>query len=73
MFLVLRISKNWHFLTPLPPTSADVIYEWYLFITAQRNTKAILRPLATLECTGDSSEQQVCLSKKEFWVLFCAS
>ena len=27
MFLVLRISKNWHFLTPLPPTSADVIYE----------------------------------------------
>ena len=30
MFLVLRISKNWHFLTPLPPTSADVIYEWSL-------------------------------------------
>ena len=29
MFLVLRISKNWHFL-PLPPTSAYVIYEWYL-------------------------------------------
>ena len=28
MFLVLRISKNWHFLTPLPPTSAYVIYEW---------------------------------------------
>ena len=28
MFLVLRISKNWHFLTP--PTSADVIYEWSL-------------------------------------------
>ena len=28
MFLVSRISKNWHFLTPLPPTSADVIYEW---------------------------------------------
>ena len=29
MFLVLRISKNWHFLTPpSPPTSADVIYEW---------------------------------------------
>ena len=29
MFLVLRISKNWHFLTPPPPT-ADVIYEWPL-------------------------------------------
>ena len=23
-------SKNWHFLTPPPPTSADVIYEWSL-------------------------------------------
>ena len=30
MFLVLRLSKNWHFLTPLPPTNADVIYEWSL-------------------------------------------
>ena len=30
MFLVLRISKNWPFLTPLPPSSADVIYEWSL-------------------------------------------
>ena len=28
MFLVLKISKNWHFLTPLPPASAYVIYEW---------------------------------------------
>ena len=26
MFLVLKISKNWHFLTY--PTSAYVIYEW---------------------------------------------
>ena len=26
--LVLRISKNWHFLTPLTRTSAYVIYEW---------------------------------------------
>ena len=30
MFLVLKISKNCHFLTPLPPTSAYVIYEWNL-------------------------------------------
>ena len=30
MFLVLRKSKNWHFLTPSPPTNADVIYEWSL-------------------------------------------
>ena len=30
MFLLLRISKNWHFLTPSPPTSDYVIYEWYL-------------------------------------------
>ena len=28
--LVVRISKNGYFLTPLPPTSADVIYEWSL-------------------------------------------
>ena len=27
MFLVLKISKNSHFLTPHPPTSAYVIYE----------------------------------------------
>ena len=27
-FYVLKISKNCHFLTPLPPTSAYVIYEW---------------------------------------------
>ena len=30
MFLVLRISKDWHFLTPLPPKSADVLHEWSL-------------------------------------------
>ena len=30
MFLVLKIIKNWHFLTPLPPTSDYVIYEWSL-------------------------------------------
>ena len=30
IFLVLRISKNWHFLILSPPTSADVIYEWSL-------------------------------------------
>ena len=30
-FLVLKISKNWHFLTPPPPTSAYVIYRWFLF------------------------------------------
>ena len=28
MFLVLRISKNWYFLTPLPLRSANVMYEW---------------------------------------------
>ena len=28
MFLVLKISKNWHFLTHVSPTSAYVIYEW---------------------------------------------
>ena len=28
MFLVLKISRNWHFLNPLPPTIAYVIYEW---------------------------------------------
>ena len=31
MFLVLKIIKNWHFLTPpSPPTSDYVIYEWSL-------------------------------------------
>ena len=30
MFLVLKISKNWHFLT-LPPTNSYVIYEWSLY------------------------------------------
>ena len=30
MFLVLKIIKKWHFLTPLPPTSDYVIYEWSL-------------------------------------------
>ena len=30
MFLVLKIIKNWLFLTPLPPTSDYVIYEWSL-------------------------------------------
>ena len=28
MFSVLKVSKNYPFLTPLPPTSAYVIYEW---------------------------------------------
>jgi hypothetical protein len=28
MFLVLKISKNCHFLTPHPPTGAYVMYEW---------------------------------------------
>ena len=32
MFLVLKIIKNWHFLTPLPPTSDYVIYEWSLSV-----------------------------------------
>ena len=30
MFLVVKIIKNWHFLTPLPPTTDYVIYEWSL-------------------------------------------
>ena len=30
MFLALKIIKKWHFLTPLPPTSDYVIYEWSL-------------------------------------------
>ena len=30
MFLALKIIKNWHFLTPSPPTSYYVIYEWSL-------------------------------------------
>ena len=31
MFLVLKIIKNWHFLTPPPPPTSDyVIYEWSL-------------------------------------------
>ena len=30
MFLAMKIIKNWHFLTPLPPTSDYIICEWSL-------------------------------------------
>ena len=30
IILVLRISKNWAFMPPPPPTSAYVLYEWSL-------------------------------------------
>ena len=32
IFSVLKVSKNCHFLTPLPPTNDYLIYEWSLEI-----------------------------------------
>ena len=39
MFLVLRVGKKWHFLTPIPPTSAYIIYEWSLLKQPERRSK----------------------------------
>ena len=49
MFLVLRISKNWHFLTPFPPpTSADVIYEW----SPTKTNRTVQNHFGTIEGQG---------------------
>ena len=37
MLLILKISKNWSFLTPFAPTSPYVIYEWSPVVVGDQN------------------------------------
>ena len=66
MFSVLKIIKNWHFLTPLPPTGDYVIYEWSPINCVCPSIRAIFRVLGIY----NFDEHVNCFLPPDFVVFF---